>query len=223
MNRNPHTDLERWLAAEVAGDDLAAEEAFGAVFASMPRLAPPPGFTERVIMAFDREPDTGRATWLWKAALAAAVALAGLATGLLPLVRWIPIRLPSVGDVFAAAVGGFEWTTPQIAGTSADLGLLAEYSYDGRGSDAPFTALDNDVFVGARLTFNDAQDTALLIGSVFDVSGGARSFRLEFERRIGANWTMDATVQAFDHAEPRSGEAAFEQDDFVSIEFARHF
>lgn len=128
MNRNPHTDLERWLAAEAAGDDLAAEEAFGAVFASMPRLAPPPGFTERVIMAFDREPDTGRATWLWKAALAAAVALAGLATGLLPLVRWIPIRLPSVGDVFAAAARGLAWleqwlrTAIDIWGTLARIG-----------------------------------------------------------------------------------------------------
>jgi hypothetical protein len=128
MNRNPHTDLERWLAAEAAGDDLAAEEAFDAVFAAMPRLVPPPGFTERVIMAFDREPDTGRATWLWKAALAAAVALAGLTTGLLPLVRWFPIRLPSVGDVFAAAARGLAWleqwlrTALDIWGTLARIG-----------------------------------------------------------------------------------------------------
>jgi F0F1-type ATP synthase membrane subunit c/vacuolar-type H+-ATPase subunit K len=128
MSRNPHTELERWLAAEAAGDDFAAEEAFGAMFAAMPRLAPPPGFAERVIMAVDREPDTGRATWLWKAALAAAVSLAGLATGLLPLLRWIPIRLPDVGDVVAAAARGLAWldqwlrTAFDIWGTLARVG-----------------------------------------------------------------------------------------------------
>ena len=127
------------------------------------------------------------------------------------------------GRAFAAAVGGFEWTTPQIAGTAADLGLLAEYSYDGRGPGAPFTALDNDLFVGVRLTFNDVQDTALLIGGVADLDGGARSFRLEFERRIGDDWTIEVAAQAFYHAERMSGEAAFEQDDFVSVKLARHF
>ena len=127
------------------------------------------------------------------------------------------------GHVFGAAVGGFEWTTPNIAGSAAELGLLAEYSYDGRGAEAPFAALENDVFVGTRLTFNDAQDTALLVGGVFDLDGDARSFRLEFERRIGADWTIEATLQAFSHADPMSGEAAFEQDDFASIELARHF
>ena len=49
MNRNPHTELERWLAAEAAGDDAAAEEAFGALFEALPRLAPRVGFTERVV------------------------------------------------------------------------------------------------------------------------------------------------------------------------------
>jgi hypothetical protein len=128
MSRNLHTDLERWLAAEAAGDDFAAEEAFGAAFAAMPRLVPPPGFTERVVMAFDREPDTGRATWLWKAALAAAVALAGVATGFLPLLRWIPIPLPDVGDVLAAAARGLAWldqwlrTAFDVWGTLARIG-----------------------------------------------------------------------------------------------------
>ena len=49
MTRKPHTDLERWLAAEAAGDDFAAEEAFGALFQALPRLAPRHGFSERVV------------------------------------------------------------------------------------------------------------------------------------------------------------------------------
>lgn len=109
MSRKPHTDLDRWLAAEAAGDDFAAEEAFGTLFEALPRLAPHPGFAERVVMAFDREPESGRAAWMWKAALTAAVTLAGIAAGLLPLLRWIPIQAPSAGDVLTAAARGLAW------------------------------------------------------------------------------------------------------------------
>ena len=112
MNRNPHTELERWLAAEAAGDDVAAEEAFGALFEALPRLSPRAGFTERVVMTLresQREPETGRATWVGKAALAAALALGGIAAGLLPLVRLLPIRIPSLGDVATAAARGIAW------------------------------------------------------------------------------------------------------------------
>jgi len=126
-------------------------------------------------------------------------------------------------DIFAAAVAGFEWTHPGIGGSAADLGLLVEYLYDGRGPRAPITALDDDLFVGARLGFNDTQDTALLVGALADVGGAARSFRLEFERRIGSVWTIEITAQAFEGAAPTSPEAAFEEDDFVSVRLSQHF
>ena len=62
-----------------------------------------------------------------------------------------------------------------------------------------------------------------LVGGVTDLDGGARSFRLEFQRRLGADWTIEAAAQAFGHARPMSPEAAFEQDDFLSVKLARHF
>lgn len=128
MNRNPHTELERWLAAEAAGDDFAAEEAFGTLFQAMPRLAPRHGFSERVVMALresHREPETGRATWLGKAALAVAVVLAGITAGLLPLLRWIPIDLPNPGEILSAAARGVAWLDRWLR-TGLDLwGILA--------------------------------------------------------------------------------------------------
>jgi hypothetical protein len=75
--------------------------------------------------------------------------------------------------------------------------------------------------VGSNLA--RSQDTALLVGGVTDLDGGARSFRLEFQRRLGADWTIEAAAQAFGHARPMSPEAAFEQDDFLSVKLARHF
>ena len=49
---------------------------------------------------------------------------------------------------FAAAVGGFEYTLYQVSETSADVGLLLEYQYDGRNEFEPVSIADNDVFVG---------------------------------------------------------------------------
>jgi hypothetical protein len=129
MNRNPHTELERWLAAEAAGDDVAAEEAFGTLFEAMPRLAPRAGFTERVVMTLresHREPETGRATWVGKAALAAALALGGIAVGLLPLVRLLPIRIPSLGDVATAAARGIAWLGGWLRAALDIWGTLAQ-------------------------------------------------------------------------------------------------
>ncbi|HEY7471947.1 MAG TPA: hypothetical protein VIE68_06330 [Gemmatimonadota bacterium] len=128
MTKNPHTDLERWLAAEAAGDELAAEEAFGALFQAQPRIAPRAGLAERVVMALresHREPETGRASWLGKAALVAAVALAGFAAGLLPLLRWVPIDLPAPGQILAAAARGVAWLDRWLR-TGLDVwGILA--------------------------------------------------------------------------------------------------
>ena len=62
---------------------------------------------------------------------------------------------------YNAAVGGFEYTIPGIAGSSKDLGLLAEYHYDSRGKLAT-TPFQKDLFAGARLAFNDADSTEML-------------------------------------------------------------
>lgn len=87
---------------------------------------------------------------------------------------------------FGALVGGFEYTFYQINETDADVGVLGEYLYDGRDNDkAPPTAFDNDLFLGARLTLNDINDTAALVGTVVDLETRTTSFRLEAERRIG--------------------------------------
>jgi len=63
--------------------------------------------------------------------------------------------------------------------------VLAEYQYDGRDlATAPFTLNDDDFFVGARLTLNDEQDTALLAGTTIDRDVGSVLLFIEAERRL---------------------------------------
>ncbi|MGE4174211.1 MAG: hypothetical protein AB7F41_17235 [Methylocystis sp.] len=137
------------------------------------------------------------------------------------------------GDTFFASVAGFEYTLYQVLG-SADLGLLAEHLYDGRDEDiapfaggfasaAPLTPFDNDVFIGARLAFNDAQDASLLAGAVIDLADATTAMSIEAERRIGANWTIEIESRLFFNADAANPFAFFRRDDFATLRLTRYF
>ena len=138
------------------------------------------------------------------------------------------------GDTFAAVVGGFEYTLYQIFGTNADLGLLAEYQYDGRDEElvlerfgpafaAPVTFADNDVFAGARLGFNDLQDTSLLAGATVDTNDAFIGMFIEAQRRIGQNWTAELETRLFLNADPENAAFPIRDDDFMTLRLTRYF
>ena len=138
------------------------------------------------------------------------------------------------GDTFAAAVGGFEYTIYQIFGSNADLGLLAEYQYDGRDDDivletfgpalaAPVTFADNDVFAGARLGFNDPQDTSVLAGATVDSNDAFMGVFIEAQRRFGQNWTAELETRLFLNADPDNAAFPVRDDDFITFRLTRFF
>lgn len=69
---------------------------------------------------------------------------------------------------YFALVGGLEYTFSNIDGDGLDIGVLGEYNYDNRDVLA-LNSLQNDVFFGSRITFNDPQDFAILIGGLADL------------------------------------------------------
>ena len=92
--------------------------------------------------------------------------------------------------------GGFEYTLANLRSSGLDLGLLVEYSYDERGQQA-LTPLEDDVFVGTRLAFNDVQSTEVLGGAAIDRTSGASFLLVEASRRFGERWTLDLRVRGF--------------------------
>ena len=124
---------------------------------------------------------------------------------------------------FAAAVGGFEFTMYQVRESSADVGLLVEYQYDGRDDLEPLAISDNDVFVGTRLALNDVQDTAVLAGFSYDVDTGETFVNIEAERRFGEDWFAELRVRAFSGASPVDPTYPFRKDDYIQLNLARHF
>ena len=126
-------------------------------------------------------------------------------------------------ETFAAAVGGFEYTLYQVGESSADIGLLLEYQYDGRDEFEPVTINDNDVFVAARLALNDINDTAVLAGLSYDTDTGETFINIEAERRFGDDWFAELRLRVFSGAEQGDTTFWLQQDDYVQLSVARYF
>ena len=124
---------------------------------------------------------------------------------------------------FAAAVGGFEYTLYQVAESSADVGLILEYQYDGRNEFEPVTVADNDLFAGTRLALNDVQDTAVLAGISYDAETGERFVNIEAERRFGDDWFGELRVRVFSGAEQGDATYWLQRDDYLQLSIARFF
>lgn len=85
---------------------------------------------------------------------------------------------------YAAATAGYEYTFTGIFGTKADLGLIMEYSWDGRDFEAT-TSNQNDLFVGMRFAKNSTADAALLFGIIQDLDFDSYVGFFEASRRLG--------------------------------------
>ncbi len=127
------------------------------------------------------------------------------------------------GRDFAAAVAGFEYTFYQLGGGASDLGVLLEYLWDDRDLVAPFTVSEDDYFVGARWARNDTQDTSVLGGVIVDAGDGSIAGLLEFQRRLGERFKIEAEARWFSSVDPENPLTFFEQDSFLTLRFARYF
>jgi hypothetical protein len=137
------------------------------------------------------------------------------------LLKLETIRRAGQGRTFNAVVAGFEHTLFSIK-KGADLGILAEYLYDGRDTEAPVVSLEDDIFVGLRLALNDVNDTMLLVGSIFDRDDGGSVSLLEAQRRIGDRWLLEAELRWLREAK-QPPFASVRNDSFATLRLARYF
>jgi hypothetical protein len=128
-----------------------------------------------------------------------------------------------VDETFFASVAGFEYTFYGIRESAADVGLLMEYLYDGRGASEPATPFDDDLFIGTRLSLNDMQDSNFLIGVILDRDTSDYFFNLEAERRFGENITAELRLRLFRGDEATDPLHAFDRDDYLQLNLSRHF
>ncbi|MCK5425337.1 MAG: hypothetical protein KAI89_08185, partial [Emcibacter sp.] len=117
---------------------------------------------------------------------------------------------------------GFEYTFYGLAGGDSDIGVLAEYLYDGRGDFAtiPF---EDDLFVAMRWAANDIDSTQILVGAIFDLDTSAKFVNFEGSRRIGDNWKVTLDARFFLGIPPTDPVFLQSRDDFFQIRVARYF
>ena len=126
------------------------------------------------------------------------------------------------GDSYVAWVTGFEYTWFGIDESDMDLGLLVEHLFDGRGGNAPHP-LENDVFAGVRLAFNDEASTELLAGVIADGEGDATNLNLEASRRIGERWKVELEARAWTGVDRDDAMYPLQRDDYVQLTLSRFF
>jgi len=126
------------------------------------------------------------------------------------------------GPAYYALTGGFEYTFYGVFDSPADLGVLAEFMYDERGSQAP-TLFQNDLFLGARLTLNDEPGSELLGGILLDRHNGSYAFNLEASRRFGDNWKLSREARSYQDAPPTDPAYALRRDDYAQLELFYYF
>jgi len=118
---------------------------------------------------------------------------------------------------FAAAIGGVEYTIVGLFGSSYDLGLLTEYAWDERG-EAGFAFFQNDVFIGARLAFNDVSDSQLLFGYSSDLDNSdSRGLFIEGATRLAPALTLNIEARYFDSDTFTDPLFGLRDDSFIQI------
>lgn len=142
-----------------------------------------------------------RGDWLWKAE--------GILRG-------------GQGPTFGATTLGFEHTTWGVLGSESDLGVLAEFSYDGRRNQT-FNIYDEDAFAGLRLSFNDVAGTELLAGVLADLESGSSLATIEASRRLGSGWTLELVGRAFHSDDPADPIHWFRRDDHLQTTVGYYF
>lgn len=140
--------------------------------------------------------------------------------------RWLlkleAVRRSERDAASRAATAGFEYTVSGAFGGASDLGLLAEYVYDSRGSTA-FTPYQDDVMLGVRWSANDAQGTQFLTTVVLDRRTSERAYNLEASRRLNGRLTVSLEARAFHASAPAEFLFSVRRDDYAQVEFTYFF
>lgn len=127
-----------------------------------------------------------------------------------------------MGKTYFASTAGFEYTFYSVFDSAIDLGVVAEYLYDTRGSHAT-NIFQDDFLVAVRLGFNDIQSTELLAGIIFDRENNTKFYNLEASRRIGDNWKAELELRFFSSVPPQDLAYWFRDDDHIRFELRYYF
>lgn len=134
-------------------------------------------------------------------------------------------RDTDTGD-FGAIQAGFEYTYVGVFESSADLGWLLEYGWDSRGEGdlkKAGSSFQNDLFLGGRFAFNDAQSSEVLVGFGTDLEHNASTFLIEASRRFAESFIATLDVRVFQSSDPAEPLYGLKDDDHLQLSLEWYF
>lgn len=135
------------------------------------------------------------------------------------LIKLEAIHRSGQEERFFAAATGFEYTFDDILSSGMDVGLIGEYLYDERD----FSAMNDDVAVGVRVSFNDIQSTEILAAVIQDLENGSRNFYVEAARRLGNSFKLSVEIRGVSNVDAHDPLVAFETDGYIQIALGYYF
>jgi hypothetical protein len=121
-----------------------------------------------------------------------------------------------------AMVTGVEYTFGNINNSGIDVGILGEYLYDSRGELA-LSSMQNDLFIGSRMAFNDIQDTQILAGGVIDLEHSTRMWSIEGSRRVKNSWRIELEARFFPKVSNQEFVYVIRKDSFIQFTVFKFF
>ena len=103
---------------------------------------------------------------------------------------------------YNVSVAGIEYPIYTIFESNADVILFAEWSHDTLGKNS-LNPLQNDLFLAARYVLNDFDDTDFSIGIIDDRDFNTKTMRLDFNRRLSENLSLNFEGFKFISEDPR--------------------
>ncbi|EAT13232.1 hypothetical protein HF888_07055 [Bermanella marisrubri] len=125
-------------------------------------------------------------------------------------------------EAYWSSVAGFEYTQVGVFDSRIDLGWVAEHLYDSRQAKASLSAFEHDVLLGTRWSFNDAEESTLLVGMLYDYEYQDYGLSLEGSTRLDNRLSVDVEARVF---APSSQNPQFglRDDDFIEITLQYYF
>ena len=130
-------------------------------------------------------------------------------------------RLGLEEDYVATAFGG-EYTFYSVWGSTTDISLLGEWTYDGRDRNAT-NIFQNDLFFGTRVSFNDPQSTEILASFLKDLDMTSRVMAVELNRRISEQWFLHLEVIALLGIDRAALDYELRRDSFIELNLIYNF
>ena len=123
---------------------------------------------------------------------------------------------------FAAFVVGGEYTFHSVLGSVVDVGVILEWNHDRRGRTAT-DKFQDDVFVGARVAFNDLMGTEILASFLVDADQATRAFAFEMSRRLTDRWSLSLEALVFFRIAREDILYDTRRDSFADLKVIYHF